>query len=114
MKERKSFFSKDSIINIIEETLAYISKTNKDCVIPDKKTVGKYLLDKHKINDAIYELLINVEKTEECYAMVKKGRCNNPITKNHNKFCALHLNNEPAMTWDKYEIFLAQAKFLKA
>ncbi len=105
--ERKSYFSKAAISGVIEEILNYIDNLNKDVkdykTVP-KETLGAYLVAEKKISEAIYDTLTEHQRDfGNCHAMVKKGRCGNPITKVNRKFCALHTNNPPDMTWEEYE-----------
>jgi len=106
-EKRKSFFSKDSISTIITETIEYINVANNqtvDYIQIDKEQLAKHLLKDKKINETIYDVLVDY-KVETCHAIVQKkgkNRCSNPAKKGQH-FCNYHINNPPDITIEDHK-----------
>lgn len=89
--KKKSYFSKNSICEIIDEIVNTTGLKKND--------LAQHLLNKDLINKKIYNELTNYTN-EQCNALVKNGRCNNPSKENG--LCSLHINNPPDITWKEY------------
>jgi len=104
MSKKKSFFSKDSIANIISEVIDFVSSINGEVnnfVVVDKEELAKHLLENEIINESIYDIVVDYT-SEACHAMIqKKGkiRCSNPVKKG-GIFCNFHTNHVPDITWE--------------
>jgi hypothetical protein len=90
--KKKSYFSKNSICEIINEIISNSGSLKKE-------ELALHLLNKDLINKKIYNELTNYTN-EQCNALVKNGRCNNPSKENG--MCSLHLHNPPDLTWKEY------------
>lgn len=90
----KFSYSKQAFVDVIKETYK-----NKEISL---NVLSKKLLDKKLINESIYELLI-CEEEKQCNAMAKNkdNRCSN-LAKSNNKYCTIHINNPPEITWSEY------------
>lgn len=95
----KSYFSKVAISNVIEEVIRYFDEQNKNTdgyKTVSKEKLGAYLVSKNKINEATYDILTDYNRDfGKCHALIKKGQCNNPITKVNCIFCTYHSKNQP-------------------
>jgi hypothetical protein len=96
---QKSYFSKNSFKEIIEESLIYIK--NEYEVDINKKQLLDHLVSKDLINQSLYDLVYQTTKVQ-CNALIKKNsRCNNSVCEN-SIYCALHTLNKPVLSFDQY------------
>lgn len=96
---QKSFFTKNSIQKLIEETLIYVKEKNNADV--NKKDLVDYLFSKNIINQSIYDHIIQKPK-ETCHALVKKkNRCHH-LTCDEGIFCTFHTINKPTLTYEQF------------
>lgn len=96
---QKSYFTKNAIKNIIDETLLYVN--DKYNINIDKQDLINHLLQKNIINQSIFDHMIQKPK-ETCHALVKKkNRCNNLVCKD-SIYCIFHTINKPILTYEQY------------